>query len=114
MTSTPDPDALSRQIFVRHREPGHVRFALPAELCSLPAASTIEAALRRQDGVYRVTIHAIDRKLSVFYDEHACDLPAVLTALGKIAAEFAIDPPTLEAGRDEWLARLNHALGRPA
>lgn len=90
MTSTADPDALSRQILVRHREPGHVRFALPAALCSLPAARTIEAALRLQDGVYRVTIHASDHKLSVFYDEHACDLHAVarrlFAALGDLPA----------------------------
>ena len=90
MTSTRDPDALSRQIFVRHREPGHVRFALPAELCSLPAASTIEAVLRRLDGVYRVTIYAAERKLSVFYDGHACDLHAVarrlFAALGELPA----------------------------
>ena len=90
MTSSPDPDALSRQILVRHREPGHVRFALPAELCSFAAAGAIEAALRRQDGVYRVTIHAADRKLSVFYDQRVCDLHAVarrlFAALGEVPA----------------------------
>ncbi len=90
MTAAPDPDALSRQIVVRYRDPGHVRFALPAELCSLAAANAIETALRRQDGVYRVTIHAAERKLSVFYDEHACDLHAVarrlFAALGELPA----------------------------
>jgi hypothetical protein len=107
MTSTPDPDALSRQIFVRHREPGHVRFALPAELCSLPAASTIEAALRRQDGVYRVTIHAAERKLSVFYDEHACDLHAVARRLFAALGE-------LPAGDDATVVSSGEGLATPA
>lgn len=107
MTSTADPDTLSRQILVRHREPGHVRFALPAELCSLPAARTIEAALRLQDGVYRVTIHAADHKLSVFYDEHACDLHAVARRLFAALGE-------LPAGDDARVLASGEALATPA
>ena len=40
----------------------------------------------------------------------ACELAAVAAALGSIAAEIALDPPALEAGRDEWLTRLGRAL----
>lgn len=43
----------------------------------------------------------------------ACELSAVAAVLGRIAAEFARDPPALEAGRNEWLARLKHALQSP-
>jgi len=106
MTAAPDPDALSRQIVVRYRDPGHVRFALPAELCSLAAANVIETALRRQDGVYRVTIHAAERKLSVFYDEHVCDLHAVarrlFAALGTLPA--GDDAATMAAHDDRATA----------
>jgi len=104
MTSTADPDALSRQILVRHREPGHVRFAVPVELCSLPAARTIEAALRLQDGVYRVTIHAADHKLSVFYDEHACDLHAVARRLFAALGELPAGDDARALAPDEGLA----------
>jgi hypothetical protein len=111
MTATPDPDALSRQIVVRYRDPGHVRFALPAELCSLAAANAIETALRRQDGVYRVTIHADERKLSVFYDEHACDLHSVarrlFAALGELPA--GDDTVTMAAARAAPTATIRRA-----
>ena len=102
MTAAPDPDALSRQIVVRYRDPGHVRFALPAELCSLAAANVIETALRRQDGVYRVTIHAAERKLSVFYDEHVCDLHAVACRLFAALGELPTgdDTATMAAPED--------------
>ena len=115
MTAAPDPDALSRQIVVRYRDPGHVRFALPAELCSLAAANAIETALRRQDGVYRVTIHAAERKLSVFYDEHVCDLHAVarrlFAALGTLPAG---DGAATMAARDDRATAASPAKTRRA
>jgi hypothetical protein len=115
MTAAPDPDALSRQIVVRYRDPGHVRFALPAELCSLAAANVIETALLRQDGVYRVTIHAAERKLSVFYDEHVCDLHAVarrlFAALGTLPAG---DGAATMAARDDRATAASPAKTRRA
>lgn len=115
MTAAPDPDALSRQIVVRYRDPGHVRFALPAELCSLAAANVIETALRRQDGVYRVTIHAAERKLSVFYDEHVCDLYAVARRLFAALGELATgDDTATMAARDERTTAASPAKTRRA
>ncbi|MFZ4538346.1 hypothetical protein [Propionivibrio sp.] len=74
-------DALARQIIVRHRESGHIRFALPAEICSATATAALNEALRAQSGVYRVTLHASDGKLSVLYDEHVCSVHDVARRL---------------------------------
>ncbi len=75
------PDELARQIVVRYRGEGHVRFALPGALCDEPHAVVLEEALRRLDGVYRVTLYRRQRKLSVFYDRHACTLHDVARCL---------------------------------
>lgn len=75
------PDALARQIVVRHRGAGHVRFALPATLCEEPYAAALEESLRRLAGVYRVTLYRRQGKLSVFYDRHACSLHDVALCL---------------------------------
>lgn len=75
------PDVLARQIVVRYRGDGHVRFALPAALCGEPHASTLEEALRGLAGVYRVTLYRRQGKLSVFFDRHACTLHDVARGL---------------------------------
>lgn len=81
MTELPSPDALARAIIVRHRGDGHVRFAVPAVLCAEERAAAIEAALRRMDGVYRVTLYRRQGKLSVFYDAHSCTLADIARTL---------------------------------
>lgn len=85
------PASLARQIIVRHREPGYIRFALPAQFCSATAGSALSKALYAQRGVYRVTLDAGNGKLAVRYDEHVCSVHAVartlFTALSRLAAE---------------------------
>ena len=44
----------------------------------------------------------------------ATEVTAVPAALNKIAAELSREPLSMEAGRDEWLARLGSALVNPA
>ena len=84
------PDALARQIVVRHRGDGHVRFGLPVMLCEEPHAAMLEECLRGLDGVYRVTLYRRQGKLSVFYDRHACSLHDVARCLhGALAAPAA-------------------------
>ena len=85
-------DALARRVAVRHREAGHVRFALPAELCSTAIADRLCAGLREQAGVYRVTVYTGDGKLSVFYDEHTCTVHAVARKLLALLADLPAEP----------------------
>jgi hypothetical protein len=83
-------EALARQIIVRYRGAGHVRFALPDALCEESFAAVIEETLRSHPGIYRVTFYRWQGKLSIFYDEHACELRDVARCLhGAIAAPAA-------------------------
>lgn len=75
------PDVLARQIVVRHRGVGHVRFELPVALAEEPNASAIENGLRNLPGVYRVNYYRSLNKLSVFYHPHACELRDVARCL---------------------------------
>lgn len=90
MSDAFSPEALARQIIVRHRDAGHVRFALPEALCEEAFAATIEEALRNLPGVHRVTLYRSQKKLSVFFDAHTCGLHNVARCLhGALAAPAA-------------------------
>ncbi|MBN8455512.1 MAG: hypothetical protein J0M31_20930, partial [Candidatus Accumulibacter sp.] len=104
MASTDSADALARRICVRYRAAGHLRLEVPAAICSPASARSIEAALRRQEGVYRVALHAGERKLSVFYDEHACDAGAIARCLYRLL-------PDLPTAGDPGLATAAGADG---
>lgn len=97
MTDVIRPETLAREIVVRYRGIGHVRFTVPAVLCAEPFATSIEESLLRQTGVYRVTLYRRQGKLSVFYDPHACELHDVarclhgaLGALDKLKAQESV------------------------
>lgn len=133
MSSVLNPNTLAQEIAVRHREAGHIRFALPAAICSATAANAIRTALHAQAGVYRVTLYAGDGKLSVFYDEHVCKVHDVARALfaslqaipaEPVSAEVASAPDqpiseqvsngiaSLEAGTRRLLDRLMQQMSR--
>lgn len=81
MSARFDAAALARDIVVRHREPGYVRFQLPAPLCAGVPAQAIVAALHQLPGVWRVRLHERDGKLAVSYDAFTCPLASVARAL---------------------------------
>lgn len=74
-------EAWARRIAVRHREPGHLRFQLPAELCVGPRADALEAGLVGSAGIYRATLYRAARKLSLRYDPHQANERDVVLAL---------------------------------
>ena len=74
-------DDLARRIVVRHREAGYLRLELPTEICHAAAEVAIDAALRQVAGVYRVTLHAAQRRLVVSFDVHACTAADVARSL---------------------------------
>ena len=71
----------ARQIAVRHREPGHLRLELPAELCEGPRAKALESALVGSAGIYRAALYRDVRKLSLRYDPHQATEREVVLAL---------------------------------
>ena len=100
-------NSLAKRIIVRHRESGHIRFALPAELCSPGANRALNDALRTQPGVYRVTLYASDRTLSIRYDAHVCSVHEVAR---KLFSSLATLPEKTDADAEV----ASPALGLPA
>ncbi|TAN49276.1 MAG: cation transporter [Methylococcaceae bacterium] len=76
-----DAAALKRQVVVRYRAPGHVRFQLPTALCGGACGEYLLTALRAVDGVYRVDVYPGQGKLSIRYREPSCDFIRVARAL---------------------------------
>lgn len=58
-------------IYLRHTGSGHLRFALPAQLCTAEAAGRIERGLVLREGVYRARVFRQNGKLSVRFREEA-------------------------------------------
>lgn len=98
-------DTLARQIIVRYRGTGHMRFALPAALCEESFAAVIEQSLRNLPGVYRATLYRRQGKLSVYYDPHACGLHDVARCL-----HGALATPATQMQRAAAIASMTQRL----
>ncbi len=77
---------LTRQILLRYRALGHVRFALPAVLCQPHLAERLIAKIQAIDGVYRVSLHG--NKLSIRYQEAFCPFPELARRLHSLVKEL--------------------------
>ena len=86
---------LARRIVVRHREAGHLRLELPAEICHAAAGTALEAALREVAGVHRVVFQATERRLAVHFEARLCNAADVARAL---RASLGALPPAPDAG----------------
>ena len=85
--------SIAKQIIVRYRAEGHVRFAVPSEVCQPQAAQQLERQLKQVEGIYRVDLHRGQGKLSIRYIEGVTDFKtvarALFDALGSIEAQPA-------------------------
>ncbi len=113
-------EAWARRIVVRHREPGHLRFQLPAELCEGPRADALEAGLQGKAGVYRITFYRASHKLSVRYDPHQAGEREVVLALRALLDHLpgplvqALQPAGEQIGRSlhEAKEKIGHGARR--
>lgn len=79
--------ALAEFITLRYRGHGHVRFDLPAAVCTPDRGQALVEGLRSIDGIYRIDLHARRRKLSIRYAEGRCSFDQVCTALRDLVNE---------------------------
>ena len=84
--------SIANHIIVRYRADGHVRFALPKELCEAPAAQQLENELRQAEGIYRVDLNRRQGKLSIRYIEGVTHLKAVAQALFEAITRLEAHP----------------------
>lgn len=79
---------IQKQIVIRHRAPGHVRFQMPEQLCEPGIAELLKQRLAGLDGVYRVFFFRTAGKLSIRYHETVCDLAALAKRCSQMIAEL--------------------------
>ena len=73
--------SIAKQIIVRYRAEGQVRFAVPSEVCQPLAAQHLEMKLKQVEGIYRVDLHRGQGKLSIRYTEGVTHFKLVARAL---------------------------------
>ncbi|WP_045223749.1 hypothetical protein [Methyloterricola oryzae] len=97
--------SLQRQVVLRFRAPGHVRFSLPKALCQPDAAERLRAGLKRQAGVTRIELLTRQRKLSIRFAEETIGFKSLAAALSALISETQA---SLEPERGTGLA-ASHA-----
>ncbi len=80
--------SLQKQIFVRYRVDGHVRFQLPEPFSGTLAAQKLTDEIASIDGVYDVKLFRRQRKLSIRYHETVCDFVILARQLHRIISEL--------------------------
>ena len=106
--------SLQKEIFVRYRTDGHVRFEIPEILCRPDTVDGLIAGLQRIEGVYRVDVYRRQRKLSIRYMDTAVDFPSLVRQLDRIVnqlemgrrAEPVASPPLRS---QPWLQGLKNS-----
>lgn len=73
--------AIQKQFVLRYREPGHVRFQIPAQFTDAGIAKALADRLSAVDGIYRIKVYRRQAKLSIRYQEAACDFTALARLL---------------------------------
>ncbi len=80
--------SIQKECVLRYREDGHVRFQIPAQLCKIDAANAITTGISGIEGVYRVKLYRSQQKLSIRFNEVACDFKSLARQLFALLAEL--------------------------
>jgi hypothetical protein len=121
-----DTAGIEREVRVRYRDEGHVRFSMPAALANAAAAVYLKQRLLDLDGVHRVDGWLAERKFSVRWHPALCSLrqialrmreaireAAAAGLIGEAAAAPPAVPPAVEAPAAAPAARrARTAFGR--
>ena len=80
--------SIQKEIIVRYRAEGHVRFEIPAQLCDVTVSELVTAEVLAIDGVYRVDLFRKQKKLSIRYQEVVCDFKQLASQLYQLLSEL--------------------------
>ncbi|MGZ8216169.1 hypothetical protein [Methylomagnum sp.] len=81
--------SLQQHVLLRHQSEGHLRFALPAVLCTPGLGERLVSGLQSMEGIYRVDLYARQNKLSIRFLDTVCDFAAVVRRLYALIGELA-------------------------
>ncbi|GAB6047059.1 hypothetical protein JCM19379_08830 [Methyloparacoccus murrellii] len=106
--------SILREITLRYRAEGHVRFDLPKSLCDAAVAATIVKGLAAREGIYRVDLQPRSGKLSIRFLPAVCDISQVLQRLRDVI--LAQPVPAIPRGASQaMVARASsRALALPS
>jgi len=80
--------SIQKEIILRYKSSGHVRFQIPERLCSDEAASFVSDAINDFDGVYRVNLFRNKRKLAIRFTEESLSLQDLVQRLIKLLTDL--------------------------
>ena len=79
--------SIAREVVLRHREPGYLRFDIPEVLCAHYAAEELSRELEGVDGVYRVGLNASAGKLTLRFHDAYCSFETLIKTLLRIVRQ---------------------------
>ncbi len=79
--------SIAREVVLRHRESGYLRFDIPEALCTHYAAEELTRELERVEGVYRVGLNQGAGKLAVRFHDAYCSFETLVKALLRIVKQ---------------------------
>lgn len=79
--------SIAREVVLRHREPGYLRFDIPEVLCAHYAAEELSRELEGVDGVYRVGLNASAGKLTLRFHDAYCSFETLIRTLLRIVRQ---------------------------
>jgi len=80
--------SIQKEFVLRYRVDGHVRFQLPARICHVDVAKAVTDGISGIDGVYRVKLYRSQQKLSIRFNETACDFKSLAKQLFQLLADL--------------------------
>ena len=83
--------SIQKEITVRYKAEGHVRFEIPESICDKDVAKRVTARVLEIDGVYSVDLFRKQKKLSIRYHEVVCEFKQLANQLYQLLSEMDED-----------------------
>ncbi len=78
---------IAKEVVLRHREPGYLRFDIPEALCAEYAAEELSRELVALDGVYRVSLNPSAGKLTLRFHDAYCSFETLIRTLLRLVRQ---------------------------
>lgn len=80
--------SIQKQFTIRYRDEGHVRFEIPEQICDEQVARLLTSRILEIEGVYRVELSRRKKKLSIRYQEFACEFTNLAQQLFQLLSDM--------------------------
>jgi len=80
--------SIQKEVTVRYRSEGHVRFEIPEQLCDEVVAKLFSARAQEIEGIYKVDLFRKQKKLSIRYQEVICEFNQLANQLFQLISEL--------------------------